>query len=88
MVAAAAPAVPPVISDLLQQALTGGLKLSISGTFPGEALLVKILEVYMMVRGGMDKALVARWDAVTVQQVEDMQAVNRGIWLTLGVLKG
>lgn len=72
--------------DLLSKALAGELKLNISGSLPGETLMVKILEVYLSVRAGMDPALVARWDAVTVQQVEDLQRAWRGIWQTLGVV--
>lgn len=77
----------PAPSALLEQALGTGLKLNISGTLPGEQLLIAILTTYATVRAGMDPALVARWDAVTVQQIEDLQHVWRGLWQTLGVLK-
>lgn len=78
---------PTPAPSLLQQALTTGLSLNISGTLPGETLLSELLKTYAAVRSSMDPALVKRWDAVTVQQIEDLQAVWRGLWVTLGVLK-
>lgn len=76
----------PAPSALLEQALGAGLKLNIQGTLPGEQLLIMILDTYSKVRASMDPALVARWDAVTVQQIEDFQHVWRGLWQTLGVV--
>ncbi len=76
----------PTLADALK-VVDGGIKLNISGTLPGEALITAIMTYAAQVRATMDPKLMARWDAVTVQQVEDLQAVWRGIWVALGVVK-
>lgn len=80
------PTVPP-ISPALADALTNGLKLNIQGTLPGETLIVALIGYATMVRSTMDKALMDRLDAITVQQIEDVQGLWRSIWVHLGVVK-
>lgn len=83
-----APAPNP--TDLLATALSTGLKLNISGTLPGETLLTALIGYATTVRVTMastDPALMVRLDAVIVQQIEDLQAVWRGLWVKLGVVK-
>jgi hypothetical protein len=80
------PDTTPTLADALK-VVDGGIKLNISGTLPGEALITAIMAYSMQVRATMDPALLKRWDAVTVQQVEDVQHVWRGIWKALGVVE-
>lgn len=81
------PDTPPAVPSPLTQALTTGLNLKISGTLPGEQLLVAAFEYAGTVRGSMDPALQKRLDAIVVQQLEDVQALWRGIWIHLGLVK-
>lgn len=76
--------IAPTLADALSPA---GLKLNITGTLPGEALITAILGYASQVRATMDPALVKRLDAITVQQIEDVQALWRSIWVKLGVVK-
>ncbi len=81
---------PPNPTDLLNTALSTGLKLNISGTLPGEALITALISYASEVRATMadkDPALMTRLDAVVVQQLEDLQTVWRGLWVKLGLLK-
>ena len=71
----------------LTDALTKGIDLKISGTLPGETLAVAIINYAQTVRSTMDPALMKRLDTITVQQLEDLQSVWRGIWKTLGVVQ-
>lgn len=73
------------LADVLKQ-VEGGLELKISGTLPGETMVVKILDYLEAQRATMDPALQKRLDAITVQQIEDLQHVWRGIWQALGVV--
>jgi hypothetical protein len=70
----------------LTDALTTGIKLNISGTLPGEALLTQVIAYADRVRATMDPELRTRLDKILVQQMEDLQSLWRGIWTTLGVL--
>lgn len=56
-------------------------------TLPGEQLIVVLIEFATKAREQMPPALRDRLDAVTVQQIEDMQALWRGLWIKLGVVK-
>jgi hypothetical protein len=71
----------------LLQTLQAGLDIKVSGELPGEAAFVALVTFAGQVRTSMDKALVARLDAVMVQQAEDLQKVWRGIWVAMGVLQ-
>ena len=75
---------PPTIADIL-----GGkpLNISITGSLPGEQLITAIITYASQARATMDPALLKRFDAVTVQQIEDLQSVWRSIWVALGVVK-
>lgn len=77
------PTIPPALSD----ALTNGLKLNITGTLPGEALITALIGYATEVRATMDPALMKRLDAITVQQIEDVQTLWRSIWVKLGVVR-
>lgn len=70
----------------LADALGAGIKLNITGSLPGEALMTAIMQYVTTVRANMDPALLRRWDAITIQQMEDLQSLWRGIWETIGVL--
>ena len=74
----------PTLADALGP---NGIKLNISGTLPGEALITALIAYATAVRATMDPALVKRLDAITVQQIEDVQGLWRSIWVKLGVVK-
>lgn len=76
--------IAPTLADALSPT---GIKLNISGTLPGEALITALIAYATDVRATMDPALVKRLDAITVQQIEDVQALWRSIWIKLGVVK-
>lgn len=77
--------IPQAISDLLTNGLN--IKINASGQLPGESIISALINYAAAARGSMDKDLMARLDAVTVQQIEDMQHVWRGIWKALGVVQ-
>ncbi len=77
---------PTALPDPLA-ALRQGLDIKITGTMPGETLMVALLQYGSTVRQTMDKDLLKRFDAVFIQQYEDLQSVWRHIWVGLGVLK-
>ncbi len=66
--------------------LANGLKLNITGSLPGEAVITAIIGYATAVRATMDPALTKRLDAITVQQLEDVQGLWRSIWVHLGVI--
>ena len=79
-----APALPD-ISGLLKQ-LTD-IKLSVTGSLPGESAFVAGLNYAASVRATMDPKISARWDAIFIQQAEDLQGLWRGMWVMAGLLK-
>ena len=80
-------ATTPIAAPDPLAALKQGLDIRITGTLPGEQLFAALLAYATEVRATMDPALLKRFDAVLVQQYEDLQKVWRGIWVGLGVLK-
>lgn len=79
------PASSPV-ADLIQ-GIQGDLKLNISGTLPGEAVLTALISFLTVSRETMDPEVRKRFDLVLAQQTEDLQKLWRGLWVMLGVLK-
>lgn len=77
---------PP--SDLLSTLANGvNIKFNVTGELPGENLIISIMAYATEVRKTIDPTLMARIDAITVQQMEDVQKIWRGIWVALGLLK-
>jgi hypothetical protein len=81
---ATAPIPAPSIVDLLTKGID--IKFNVTGSLPGESIIAALIAYCSQVRATMDPALMKRLDAVTVQQIEDVQHVWRGIWQTLGVI--
>ena len=78
----------PVPADLLAQLQKGmDLKLNVTATLPGEALIVALINYATEVRKNMDTEMIKRLDTVTVQQIEDLQHVWRGLWKLVGVVQ-
>ena len=75
----------PDITSLLKQ-LTD-IKLSVTGNLPGESAFVAGLNYAATVRATMDPAVAKRWDAIFIQQAEDLQGLWRGMWVMAGLLK-
>jgi len=71
----------------LVDAISKGIEIKVTGSLPGETVILAVLKAYISVRESMDPELRKRWDAITVQQLEDVQNVWRGIWVALGVVK-
>lgn len=71
----------------IQTALTTGIKFSVTGTLPGEALLVGLFDYLSTVRKTTDPALIKEFDAIGLQMVKDIYGVWRNIWVALGVVK-
>jgi hypothetical protein len=80
---ATTPVAPPDPLAALRQ----GLDIKITGTLPGETVFAALLSYATEMRATMDPALLKRFDAVLVQQYEDLQKIWRNIWVGLGVLK-
>ncbi len=76
--------VPPPTLPSLEKSL--GLTLNVSGTLPGEALLVELVKFAELKETRMDPALVKRLDAILVQQAEDLQKLWRGLFVKAGIL--
>ncbi len=77
-------AVPPPSLPSLEKSL--GLTLNVSGTLPGEALLVELVKFAELGMQRMDPALLKRLDAIVVQQAEDLQKLWRGLFVKAGIL--
>ena len=73
--------VPAILKSLTD------IKLSITGNLPGEQALVAVLNFASSNRLTMNPAIRDRFDAITVQQAEDLQKLWRGIWVLSGLLK-
>lgn len=63
------------------------MDLNLNASFPGEGIVVALLNFASQRAHDMDPALLKRLDAVLVQQVEDLQGVWRATWIKLGVVK-
>jgi len=84
----AAPAPAPAINDLLTQALSPtGLKLTVGGTLPGEALFTTLINAWSSQRMTMSQTNRDGFDSLFLLQATDIEAVWRGMWVLLGVLK-
>lgn len=60
------------------------LRLTVSGQFPGEALIIALLEHDSRVRSTMSGENLARWDNIWLTAMEDVQRAWRGIWKSVG----
>jgi hypothetical protein len=63
------------------------LKLEAGMTLPGETIIAAILAYAGRVRETMDPVLLKRLDSITVQQLEDMQAIWRELLVKAGIVK-
>jgi hypothetical protein len=63
------------------------MDVNLNASFPGENLVVALLNYAAQRSHDMDPDLRKRLDAVLVQQVEDLQGVWRAAWVKLGVVK-
>jgi hypothetical protein len=63
------------------------MDVNLSATFPGESLVVALLNFAAQRAHDMDPALQKRLDAILVQQAEDLQGVWRAAWVKIGVVK-
>lgn len=70
----------------MPDAITKSLEVKISGQLPGEAGYCKTLDFIMSRFAGMDPAIQKRWDAILIEQAEDLQRVWRKLWVDWGVL--
>ncbi len=61
--------------------------LNINASFPGEAIIVALLNYAAERSHDMDPALRKRLDTILVEQVGDLQGVWRALWVKAGVVK-
>ena len=80
-----APAIPN--PDLLTLLANGvNIKFTVTGTMPGENLMVAFLTFLGTERATMSQANRDIWDSIAAQQAQDLQHIWRGIWHALGVV--
>lgn len=77
---------PPALSSEALAAMKALLG-SITGSLPGEAAFVAAVNYATTVRATMDPAIAKRWDALFIQQAEDLQSLWRGLIVMTGLLK-
>jgi hypothetical protein len=63
------------------------MDLNLNASFPGETLVVALLNFATKRAERMDPDLLKRLDTILVQQAEDLQGVWRSTWVKLGVVK-
>jgi hypothetical protein len=83
---ATASVVPAPDLNAALKALTD-IKLSITGSLPGEQAFVAGINYATAARTTMDPAILKRWDSIFIQQAEDLQSLWRGMWVMAGLLK-
>lgn len=62
-------------------------EIRVSGKLPGEDVIAKIIDWNMKYRDTMDPEIRKRWDAILVEQAEDLQAIWRNLWVQWGLLR-
>ena len=78
---------PTPSPDLLTLLANGvNIKFTVTGTMPGENLMVAFLTFLGEQRATMNQANRDIWDGIAAQQAQDLQHIWRGIWHALGVV--